>query len=107
MRGRAADSTEIRVLLHLVDGSSPDPAEDLRVVEGELRAYGHGLAGKPRLVVLTKAELLDESQRPEALAALGALNPEGQEPLLISAVTGEGLETLLRAVWQSLAIEPS
>ena len=94
-----------RVLLHLVDASAPDPAADLRVVEAELRAYGHGLDEKPRLVVLTKAELLAEDQRQQAVEALMASPAEAQRPLVISAVTGEGLEALLRAVWQSLAIE--
>ncbi|MFM8277597.1 MAG: GTPase, partial [Cyanobium sp.] len=94
-----------RVLLHLVDAAAPDAAADLRVVEAELQAYGHGLDRKPRLVVLTKAEVLDAEQRLQVAAALRALNPEALEPLLISAVTGEGLEALLQAVWQSLAIE--
>lgn len=94
-----------RVLLHLVDAAALDAAADLRVVEAELQAYGHGLDRKPRLVVLTKAEVLDAEQRLQVAAALRALNPEALEPLLISAVTGEGLEALLQAVWQSLAIE--
>ncbi|MEO0678745.1 MAG: GTPase, partial [Pseudomonadota bacterium] len=40
------------VLLHLVDGTSPDVAEDWRVIDGELRAYGAGLADKPRITGL-------------------------------------------------------
>jgi GTP-binding protein len=94
-----------RVLLHLVDGSASDPVQDLAVVEAELRAYGHGLAEKPRLLVLSKAELLDEEQRQHALEALHGANTRGRSPLLISAVTGEGLDGLLQAVWQCLAIE--
>jgi GTP-binding protein len=106
-----------RVLLHLVDGSASDPALDLGVVEAELQAYGHGLADKPRLRVLTKAELLDEEQRQQALEALRGASTgldssteQGsstgvQAPLLISAVTGEGLDDLLKAVWRCLAIE--
>jgi GTP-binding protein len=94
-----------RVLLHLVDGSASDPVQDLGVVEAELRAYGHGLAEKPRLLVLTKAELLDQQQREQGLQALRGSTTEEQAPLLISAVTGEGLDGLLKAVWQCLAIE--
>ena len=94
-----------RVLLHLVDGSASDPVQDLGVVEAELRAYGHGLAEKPRLLVLTKAELLDQQQREQGLQALRGSTTEAQAPLLISAVTGEGLDGLLKAVWQCLAIE--
>ena len=51
-----------RVLIHLVDGSSPDPIADAQVLLGELEAYGNGLLERPRLLVLSKAELLDEEQ---------------------------------------------
>ena len=37
------------VLLHLVDGTSDDVADDYRVILGELEAYGGGLAEKPRV----------------------------------------------------------
>ena len=57
-----------RVLIHLVDGSSPDPIADAQVLLGELEAYGNGLLERPRLLVLSKAELLDEEQL-EALPA--------------------------------------
>ncbi|MEB3200364.1 MAG: GTPase ObgE [Synechococcaceae cyanobacterium] len=94
-----------RLLLHLVDGSSEDVGGDLAVVERELQAYGHGLAERPRLVVLTKAELL----APEALEpAREALQQKGSldgEPLVISAVTGQGLDSLKSRVWEQLGIE--
>ena len=35
-----------RVLLHLVDGTSEDPAAAYKTVRGELDAYGHGLDGE-------------------------------------------------------------
>jgi len=100
-----------RLLLHLVDGSSEDVVEDLRVVEEELRAYGHGLEGRPRLVVLTKAEVLEASElerRYQALADHGrgsATLPSLGEPLVISAATRSGLEELLARVWRQLGLE--
>jgi GTP-binding protein len=100
-------------LLHLVDGSSDDVVADLAVVEEELRAYGHGLAERPRLVVLSKAELLEASTLAERLAALaehlsgpGALPARGA-PLAISAATSQGLEALKAEVWRLLEAEPS
>ncbi|MFZ9752301.1 MAG: GTPase ObgE [Cyanobium sp.] len=102
-----------RLLLHLVDGSSDDVVADLAVVEEELRAYGHGLAERPRLVVLSKAELLDAPTLAERLTALaehlagpGALPARGA-PLAISAATGQGLEALKAAVWGLLESESS
>src|SRR3569832_1253561 len=48
-----------RLLLHLIDGAAEDPVEAWRVVRGELDSYGAGLAAKPEVIALTKADLLD------------------------------------------------
>ena len=99
-----------RLLLHLVDGSVDDVVADLQVVEEELRAYGHGLVERPRLVVLTKAELLDPedvAERLEALAAHGRLAqalPTLAAPIAISAATRQGLDALLAVVWRELGV---
>ena len=91
-----------RVLIHLVDGSSPDPIADAQVLLGELEAYGNGLLERPRLLVLSKAELLDEEQLEMLPAQLS--ETLGQPVQVISAVTGKGLETLLQQVWQELGV---
>jgi GTP-binding protein len=73
-----------RSLLFVVDLSAPDPAADLETLRAELRAYDDTLAGRPSVVVGTKADLVEE--------------PEGSARLLgglpVSAVTGEGLDSL-------------
>jgi GTP-binding protein len=71
------------------------------VVEAELKAYGHGLEGRPRLVVLNKIDLVPP-QDLEALAETVSLNCGGDRPLLISAATSKGLDTLLVEVWKQL-----
>ena len=91
-----------RVLIHLVDGSSPDPIADAQVLLGELEAYGNGLLERPRLLVLSKSELLDEEQL-EALPAQLS-DTLGQPVQVISAVTGQGLDGLLQQVWQELGV---
>ncbi|MCS5699585.1 GTPase ObgE [Cyanobium sp. FGCU-52] len=98
-----------RLLVHLVDASSEDPVADLGVVEAELAAYGHGLSGRPRLVVLTKAELLDEETLSEVRSRVAShCGGAGLEPpLTISAVAARGLDTLLAAVWMQLGIDQS
>ncbi len=48
-----------RVLLHLVDAESADPAEAYSVVRGELDAYGAGLEDKAEVVVLSRADTVD------------------------------------------------
>src|SRR3954447_5549639 len=49
-----------RVLLHLVDANQEDVAETYRIVRDELDANGEGLAGKPEILALNKADTLDE-----------------------------------------------
>ena len=84
------------VLLHLIDGTSETIAEDYNTIIGELEAYGGELATKPRITALNKIDALDEEERAEAKADLEAA--VGGPVLLMSGVSREGLETVLRAV---------
>jgi len=88
-------------LIHLLDAGSEDVVSDLKVVEAELKAYGHGLEGRPRLVVLNKIELVPPDHL-EELAEAVSQNSYGKRPLLISAVTSKGLDGLLVEVWKQL-----
>ena len=84
------------VLLHLVDGSSGTLIEDYRTILDELAAYGAGLADKPRVTVLNKIDTLDDEERAflrDELQAAGAGNV-----LLMSGVSGEGVDAVLRAL---------
>ena len=92
-----------RLLIHLVDASSETVAADLEIVSGELAAYGHGLAGRPRLLVLSKIELLEPAAVQELQSEIGQLT--GQPVLAISAVAAMGLKELLASVWQQLGIQ--
>jgi GTP-binding protein len=89
-----------RLLLHLVDGSSKDPVENWRVVRGELDSYGEGLADKPEVIALTKADLLDDKQRAKVVKALA--KGTGADVFPVSAPLEEGLDTLLDAVIERL-----
>ncbi len=84
------------VLLHLVDSTSEDVAEDYRVIIHELEAYGGHLAFKPRVTVLNKIDALDDEERAEKRAELEAA--VGAPVLLMSGVSREGLTEVLRAV---------
>ncbi|HET7605218.1 MAG TPA: GTPase ObgE [Sphingomicrobium sp.] len=92
-----------RLLLHLVDGSAEDPVEDWRVVRGELEGYGAGLAAKPELIALTKADLLDDKARAKVAEALEKQSDARVFP--ISAPIEEGLEPLLDAVIERLGAD--
>jgi GTP-binding protein len=85
-----------RVLIHLVDITGADPAAAMRVVEGELEAYGEALEGKPRLVALNKIDMADAELIAGFAAELKAAGADEVFP--ISGATGAGVETLLDAV---------
>ena len=86
-----------RVLLHLVDVTSEDVAESYRIVRGELEAYGHGLAEKPEIVALSKADAMTDDDLAERMAALA--EAAGRRPLIVSAATGLRIEECLRALF--------
>ncbi len=80
---------EADLLLHVVDVSHPRAREQMAAVHGVLDELA--LAAKPTLVALNKIDRL-----PERDGFLRQLEAEGKIP--ISALSGEGLPALLRAV---------
>jgi len=88
------------ILVHLVEpmpADESDPLENYRVVRGELEQYDEALARRPEIVAISKAEL------PGAAAVRDRLAIEiDREVLAISAVTGRGLDSLLRAMLREL-----
>ena len=84
-----------RLLVHLLDGASPDPAADYRAINRELALYSEKLAAKPQIVVLNKMDLAEAREAwpllQMELAEAGALHA-------ISAVTREGVPELLRLI---------
>ena len=91
-----------RLLIHLVDAGADDPLEDLRTVEKELEAYGHGLMDRPRLLVLNKQELRSNEELPALMAELKQAS--GIDPLCISAAMGSNLDALLEQIWSELGV---
>ena len=87
-----------RVLVFLLESTSPDPATDYATLLQELRSYNPELLAKQRIICLSKADLLSEEQRQQ----LSTLRIDGQSPLLISALTGEGIQQLLYRMWEAL-----
>ncbi|RMF36782.1 MAG: GTPase ObgE [Planctomycetota bacterium] len=89
------------ILVHLVepmpsDGS--DPVHNYQVIREELVAYSDELARRPEIVVVTKAELPGAEEVRQALAAT-----IDRPVLLISAVTGLGLNDLMYRIAETLS----
>ena len=89
-----------RVLLHLVSAQEESPSKAYKTVRAELEAYGHGLADKPEVLALSQVDTLDADARKKKVAALK--RAAGRAPLLLSAVTGEGVEAVLRALMDEI-----
>jgi GTP-binding protein len=93
-----------RVLIHLLDGLSPDPLADFSQINTELALFDAALARKPQLVAFNKMDM------PEALARWPeikeAIEARGYPALAVSALTGEGTRELLYRAAQLLAETP-
>lgn len=86
---------ESDVILHVVDGSHPDPEAQLatvREVVAEVEAQGI-----PEVVAFNKSDLIDESRR----MLLHGLAPDA---VFVSARTGEGVEELRARVAAALPV---
>jgi GTP-binding protein len=89
-----------RVLLHLVDATSDDVAEDYKTVRRELKAYGGDLDKKKELVALSKIDAVDAetlATRAEALKKAAR-----KTPLQLSAVAGLGVKDALYAMTREI-----
>ncbi len=85
-----------RVLLHLVDGNGEHAGEDYKTVRAELEAYGNGLAEKPEIVALSKADSLTPEQIKQQMARLK--RAAKKSPLLLSSASGAGVPEVKRAL---------
>ncbi len=85
-----------RVLLHLVDGAAGDAGAAYETVRAELSAYGHELAEKPEIVALNKADAMSAADIKQQVTSLK--RAAKQTPLVVSAVSGDGVTEVLRAL---------
>ena len=89
------------VLLHLIDGTQPDPAGSYAMVREELLAYGGGLSDKPEIVALNKLDAMTPQAKASRVKALERAC--GGPVLLLSGATGAGVPEVLRAIADRVA----
>lgn len=99
---RHVERCSVLAILVDVSGANPDdPVDDLELVQSELAAYATELVDRQRLVVASKIDALDEPDRLERLAAHCSAH---EMPLAkISAVTGDGLLSLIETMYSMLS----
>jgi GTP-binding protein HflX len=97
-RATLEEVVEADVILHVRDVSHEDTEAQAKDVETILKGLDVDPEDATRLIeVWNKVDRLPEEAR-EALANTAARRPAGQRPVLVSALTGEGTDALLRAV---------
>ena len=90
-----------RLLVHVLDLApldGSDPVENHATVEAELREHGHGLAELPRILCLSKRDLVPPERAAEAVEEWA--ERLGIPVFSTSAATGEGLDRLRDAVFE-------
>jgi GTP-binding protein len=99
-----------RLLVHVLDLApldGSDPVTNHETVEREIEAHGAGLGRLPRILVLSKADLVPPEQAAHAVAEWGErLGSEVLHVLVTSAATGQGLDELKAAIVQGVPDEP-
>jgi GTPase involved in cell partitioning and DNA repair len=83
-------------LLFAIDCTSETPAEDLEALRHEIAEFDENMLTRPWGIAYTKADLIETEDFVDPL-------PEHPAPhYLVSAVSGLGIEDLLRALGQAV-----
>lgn len=102
-RATLEEVIESDIILHVRDVSHQDTEAQMQDVEKVLRELGIEDEGHERLIeVWNKIDLLDAEGRAQ-LVNLAARVPQDREPVLVSAVTGEGLDRLTAMIAERLS----
>jgi GTP-binding protein len=88
-----------RILLHVIDVSSDDVQTDFQVIENELRSYREDLLDRTQILVLNKIDIADPENVKAAVASFTDL---GFQTVLISGLTGEGIQQVKDLIEEKL-----
>jgi GTPase len=103
-RATLEEVEEAALLLQVSDISSLQHDELDREVEKILDELG--VLGRPRLRVFNKVDQLSPEQRSQFESAWKRAGAKEQLPVFVSALTGEGIEELLRRIEKAIPIDP-
>ncbi len=89
------------VLLFMVPADADDIKKEYEILASELEKFNPQLADKPRVLAISKSDMLDDELRAEMVGHL----PEGIPHVFISAVTGQGITELKDMLWGEITDE--
>src|SRR5258708_3424500 len=101
-RATLEEVQEAALILHVSDVANPHHDELDAEVDKILQELG--VADRPKLSVLNKVDLLAPEQRETLVRSLSRLGETG--PVLVSAMTGQGIDDLLRHIDAALPLDP-
>jgi len=86
-----------KIFIHIIDGSSESPIDDMMSINEELGLYDMSLAQKPQILTMNKIDLPEVQERlPDIKRKLGGA---GIKAHYISAATGQGVSELMMEVY--------
>jgi GTP-binding protein len=88
------------VMIHLLNGASPSPLDDMIRVNNELALFDASLAKRPQVIAINKVDLPEVQARVEELKT--TFSEAGLTPLFISAAGHQGLDELVAETWKIL-----
>ena len=98
-----------RLLLHIIDlapfDDNVDPVAQAKTIAKELKKYDAGLFKKPRWLVLNKLDMVDNDKRAEVVADFVKRMKFKGPVFEISALTREGCEPLVKAIYKHIKAE--
>ena len=86
------------VLLFMVPADADDIAAQYAVLSRELEQFNPQLVDKPRVLAVSKSDMLDD----ELMAEIAKTLPEGIPTVFISSVTGFGIDKLKDLLWKEI-----
>jgi len=85
------------LLLFLVPADSKDIKQEYQILLNELKSYNPELLDKPKLLAISKSDMLDEELKNEIRRDLPAI-----PHIFMSSITGEGIMKLKDMIWKEL-----
>lgn len=86
------------VLLFMISCESDDIEAEFNTLVSELSSYNPELLDKPRLLAITKSDILDEEMKNQMKSYI----PAGVESVFISSIAQKNLSTLKDMIWKKL-----
>lgn len=87
-----------RVMIHIVDAAGSegrDPIADIYVINKELENYNEEIAKRPQVIAANKIDMIYEGDEDPVEKIRKEFEPKGIKVYPISAISGEGVRTLL------------